>query len=440
MTPSPACETWPDIDRSVLAALLDLVGPPGPMSPRKLMGEPRDLATLSPFDLASLFAAGILTNPTASAAHLTGAFRSVALVLLDPRTNLTLRFWGASASCGEINVQFPSVPAAGQGVALNQIGRSYRISHPVAIDALLAMVARQLPPEQKQPSTFFLQASLPVAAAAALAALTDLSHEAAGAGSILLTAQSPPPSFPAEQICRVIEKGWALTGFCHLLTHVTVCSHQATPPSVEELDEGLQWLVARGLATAFPHFRYALAPELSPLVYHTRSMDAGIQWQRICLDADGALLISDRLFLIGAEGFLLSLQPGLAGRIFMRTETPSSIAAFLAAECEPPAAIAGPEAAPDMSPAAAPRLTPPPETVPPRQRTLPPLLEPKQPALGHLPHPAPPRRLPEPAPPAAALSPEGAPARTMAPRFCPQCGEPLKPGRRFCTACGAKTS
>ena len=24
--------------------------------------------------------------------------------------------------------------------------------------------------------------------------------------------------------------------------------------------------------------------------------------------------------------------------------------------------------------------------------------------------------------------------------FCPQCGEPLKPGRRFCTACGAKIS
>ena len=413
--------SFSEIPRGVLAGLLDMCGNPAEMSPRRLMGEAE---TVNPVQIAQLYGGGYLSRARMGRDALSPLFKQAANVLLDPRTNLTFRIWGAEELCAETNIQFPGNIENGHGVMLLPVSGSYRMSAFVEPEDIVTDLSRALPPgDGGLVSPFNFEASFDAAAAAVLFALIDLHRAATGHRKAVA----------AHEIFGYLNGQWGLTGFNQLTTYVQAAGMQSRPPSIIEVELALAKLEAMEAVSKASGDHYRIADELRPLVDLTRSLASGLQWERVSRQDIGEIVVSNRIFVYGDGGLTISFIPTVKGRLFVQTVAQSSVIDFVideisglsdirVEEATAPAAPAEPQPVAHAAPQPAPRPAAPPP--------------PKMKAPGDGPAASPP-------PSAAARSRPGAEASTASgdaadALTCPSCGAAIKEGQKFCTSCGSK--
>ncbi len=374
-----ALTTYPKMHRAVLARLLDLAGSGGTLSPRRLMG---GAGELSPEQLTELYTIGVLESPRASADALSARFRRVAEVLLDPHTNLTLRMWGLAQACAETNVQFPRNPVDGEGVLLNQLDGHYQIGAFLDDRNLLALLRPVMPPDVPPAVDYDFEAHLDAPVAAVLVGLLDLLRIASR-----VHADTGGVAFYAEDITGYLAGRWGVSDFYQLITYLPPTGLMAAPPTPYEVEVALTRLLATDMIEEVATNQYSLAPALQPLIRLTAQAEAGVQWQRVSLLANGELLAAHRIFVFGDGGFILGFSPAVVGRVHIARVTPDQYADFFVQELS----------------------------------TLLPVYPVKADGAGGK------------AEPSAQEAPTPV---TAGPKFCTECGHVLKPGVRFCTQCG----
>jgi hypothetical protein len=348
------------IARSDLAALLDAAGTPSRLSPRPTLGP----AAPRPPQVSPVFA-------------------EAARALLDPGTNLTLRIWGGESAASEMNVLFPGLPAAGQGVALNLVGHEFRMAGFIDADEVLGLVSPLLPPEPPtKPERFEIQ--LDAAMLAVLAAGLDLAGRRILERRVarVLEKQSPGKALliDAEPLAGVHIKSylkamWGLSRFDQLITYVFPLAARVNAPTDAEIDAALEGLCRLRLFAAVQADRFMPAPALEPVLRALLGASAGFQWQRLSALGSKEILVVERIFVLGGGGVALELSPTPEGLIHLALRTRADIVDFLVGELGASAAMTAPVASPI---AAVPR-----------------------------------------------------------PSYCGQCGTALKPGWKFCGTCGA---
>jgi hypothetical protein len=470
--------TFSDIPRSALARLLDAVGEPRSMSPRLLMGEP---AEVNPPMLAEMYGGNFINLPESSDVTLTPEFVKVARVLLDPRTNLTIRMWGANNVCGETNIQFPRDIMAGGGVILNQIGRMYRISAFADDSTVTGLLKNTIPQPAEKDLQFEFKAHLDNPLAAALFGIIDLARKKIVNAKRLVTLNEMV--FSGQEVYDFMDAAWLMTGFKEMISYIAAIGIMSEPPSSIDTIDGLRVLVKAGFLRDAGNDCFGITNALEPLVRLTAGQPNGLQWQRIALMDNGDQIISNRTFLFGNKSLMLCLAPTVKGRIYIGRIRHKEIMDFLASEImaaldseEPQQTAAAsttpsPTTAAQQPPAyAATATTPPAQQAPPASRSAEPPARPVQsvtqsappvrpasppvqqapvqssPAQQPVQHPRPAAQLPypqqtlqtarpdqthvQPKPPATSFQP--------AAQTCSNCGVVLKPGAKFCASCGAK--
>ncbi|MFP1632830.1 zinc ribbon domain-containing protein [Zhengella sp. ZM62] len=433
--------SFSEIPRGVLASLLDLCGEAGDMSPRHLMGEAEPL---NPLQIAQLYAGGYLSKAAFSRDAMTPQFRRAARVLLDPRTNLTFRIWGSEDLCAESNVQFPGDVVDGGGVMLLPVSGSYRISAFVEPEDIIRDLAQALPPDSNRlVNPFLFEGQFDAAVAAVLFALVDLQR----------ASTDRRQGFSSQDIFGYLHGQWGMTGFSQLLTYVQTAGMQSRPPQPLEVDAALAQLEAAGTIRRFRSGHCQVSDDLRPLVDLTRSLVAGLQWQRVTRLAEGDRLVNSRIYAYGDGGLTLCFIPTIKGRLYVGTVDYKSVLDFVIEEVGglmPDAGrdVATPDEAreqaskPASAPASRHRMPPVPPPAPdraPPKRAAKATPAPPPPVLHS--DPAGPKAAPPPLPPAARK--KGPVSRTPAPAegsdfTCHACGAPLKKGQKFCPNCGAE--
>lgn len=319
--------TFSDIPRSALARLLDAVGQPQSMSPRLMMGHP---AELTPPMLAELYGGNFINLPDKADVTLTTEFVKVARVILDPRTNVTIRIWGNNSMCGETNIQFPSDIMTGSGVILNQLGRMYRISAFVDDATITGLLRDAIPEPTEKDIQFEFQSHLDNTVAAVLFAIIDLARR-----KVMGTKRLVPLAelvFPTLDVYNFMYTRWGLTGFKDLITYITAVGIMPEAPSLVDTADGLSLLAKADLLKEVNEGLYGLTEALEPIVRLTAGQPAGLQWQRISLLANGEQLINNRTFLFGDKSFMLCFIPTVKGRMFISRIRRKEITDFLAEE------------------------------------------------------------------------------------------------------------
>jgi predicted nucleic acid-binding Zn ribbon protein len=469
--------TFSDIPRSVLALLLDGVGKPQGISPRLIMGEP---GTIGPQERAELYAGGFIEIPDKLKIKLTPQFVSVARVVLNPHTNLTIRIWGKESICGETNIQFPRDIMTGGGVILNQMGRMYRISAFVDDSTVVKMMGEAIPEPLEQDLQFEFKAHLDNPVAAILFAVIDLARIRVSEAKKALPVLNM--SFNTQDVYNYMNDRWLFTGFKDLITYITAVGIMTEPPSLTDTVDGLRLLSKAGILKENRTDIYGLTKAIEPLVSLTIGQPSGVQWQRISLLDNGEQFISNRMFLFADKALMLCIAPTIKGRLFisrvrrqeitdflkeeiMATLIPTSRAVAGSAAIEsapsvttakaPPAAAAPigtprvgqsippparpapavaqskpPIARPTPPPVMAPRpaITPPP-AMHPRPVVTPPVAVPRAPVAAPRPIATPHPMVPAP--------PPVMPAPASQTQTCAQCGAVLRPNAKFCSKCGA---
>lgn len=391
-----AVKSFPPIPAGVLAHLLDLCGPPGPMSPRLLMGQAQGL---DPLQVAELYAGEYLTRPEVTGDSLSPRFLRCAQTILNPRTNLTLRTWGVENVCAETNVQFPGDISGGRGVALTPVDGVYHLAGLLDGESILADVRGALPPPRERESRpIDFEAHLDASVAAVLFALVDLVRKA-----------EPGRGGASEvEIAGYLEGRWGLTHFDDLVSYVAAGGMLSRPPVGRAVESALEMLTASGTLVTDSAGNCALAPEVSRLAALTRGPLSGIQWQRVSMLESGERIVANRTYVFGDEELTLCFAPTVATRLLIMSIAREELLRFLIDEIM---GVAGVDSQIADAPAA--------------------------------PAPEAPAATKADKPPSArcdkchAASPQGA-------SFCIQCGAPLAPPEppraRFCTQCGAQLS
>jgi hypothetical protein len=307
--------------RPQLAALLDATGVSSPMSPRPLLG-----------------AAALAVPPVSP------AFAEASRVLAAPRTNLTLRMWSDEDACIETSILFPGLPGGGRGVALNPQGAEYRIAGYIDPEAVLALLAPMLPPELPSgpagPLPAFA-AQLGPATMAVLAACLDLvRRDVLERRATRVLDKAPPPAgfreeappLSGEHVTAYLAHMWGLSRFDQLITYVLPLSLMPRPPSPGDVAAGLRELQAGGLLDEVRPDRWQPLPVLRPLVTAFLGASAGFQWQRISQAPADALLIVERVFMLGAGGVALEFRQASEGVLRLATCSRAEIVDFLTDE------------------------------------------------------------------------------------------------------------
>lgn len=297
-----------DVPRGVLATLLDWLGRPEALSPRPLMGP---VTAINRQQLAELYAGGFLELPGDGSYDPTPAFARAAQVILAPNTTVNLRAWRDESSCAETCLLFPENILEEDGVVLNQVDGSYRISWPVGRDDLVGLLGGLIPPVTGEAHAFDFEAHLDGPVAATLCGLIDLLNEAETTGR---------HGIPADQLGAYLNGRWGLTGFNSLVSYVTVIGSMPSPPALNMVEFSLSVLERAGLVEEKSGC-YTISSALEPLLKSMPSVMPGIQWQRIS-DSDGnELLVSHRIYVFGNRGLILRFAPSSRGRIFINSVT-----------------------------------------------------------------------------------------------------------------------
>ena len=316
--------TFSDIPRSVLALLLDVVGQPKSMSPRFLMGDP---ATPDPPMLAQLYGGKFINLPEKPDVTLTPEFVRVARVLLDPRTNVTIRIWGNNSMSGETNIQFPGDILGGNGVILNQIGRMFRISAFVDDSTITGLIRDTIPKPAEKEIHFNFKAHLDNTVAAVMFAIIDLARrKIAGTQRLVPLVEMV---FTAQEVHDFMYNRWAMTGFKDLITYITAIGLMTEAPSLQDTLDGLKVFAQAGFLRDVSNDRFGLTKGLEPIARLTVGQPSGFQWQRISLLDNGDQLINNRTFLFCDKSLMLCFIPTVKGRLYIARTTYKEITDFL---------------------------------------------------------------------------------------------------------------
>ena len=388
-----------DVPRGVLATLLDQVGQPEALSPRPLMG---DAATLAKHHLAELHAGGFLELPVDGTFRPTPEFSRAARVILAPHTTVNLRAWRDEAACAETSLLFPQNILEEDGVVLNQIDGSYRISAPAGRDELVNLLGGLLPPGTDEPGVFEFEAHLDGPVAATFCGLLDLLRRQGGGSAT---------GVDAGQLGAYLAGRWGLTGFDSLVSYVTVIGSMPKPPALNMVEFSLGALTGAGIVADSAGV-CTLAPAFKPMLELIPAVMPGLQWQRVS-DTDGdALLTSHRIFIFGKNGWILRFAPSSRGRIFISSMTAGQALDELVDELA------------TMVPRRAGKPAPPaPGTEAQGARRCPACGQPQDGSRKFC------TACGAPIPAGAALQDEA--------HRCKVCNAPMAPGKRFCTQCGA---
>ena len=362
------------IARADLAALLDATGTPTQLSPRALFGAP------------SLLAPEVSTT-----------FADAARVLLSPRTNLTLRLWGGEEAATEMNVLFPDLPSGGHGVVLNPVEQEFRVAGFVDPEQILALLGPMIPPEPATAPAIF-EARLDPTTMAVLAACLDLlCQDVLQARVARVLDERPMPGslledagcLARDRIKAYLQGWWGVSRFDQLITYVLPLSGLAKCPSDGDIDVALAHLAKGGLLDVSRQERLSATAALEPMLRILLGASSGFQWQRISQMVGGdALLVVERLFVLGAGGVAFDLSPTPEGLVRLALCTRAAIVDFVTEELST-------------------------------------LVDPVRPEIEV---------------PPAAPAPEGDTRPPVVARFCGQCGAALTPGGKFCGNCGAPSA
>lgn len=362
--------------RAELAAVIDGAGVPGLLSPRSLLGAPKQ------------------HGPAA-----TGALRDAANVLRDPDTRITLRIWGGEAASAETTVLFPADPAAGGGYLLNNVGGSLDVSGPVKAEQILALVAPLLPPSA--PGMPFI-VQLEPTTMAVLAAVVDIARDDVRQDRIarVLDGWRMPDSLLADlqplapaRLATYLDAWWVLSRFDQLLTYAVALGGKPKPPPPPAVADALLQLSQARLISIDDTLHVTPTMAMTRLVEAAFGLCAGFQWQRVTKLNDGSLLLVERIVLPCAGGHILELSVTAAGLLRLAIASRDEIAAFLLGELS---------------------RTP--------EDAAPPLDGFERSGSGDVRRPLP------------AASRKAAPAR----HFCEHCGHPVGRADRFCGECGVE--
>lgn len=302
-----------DIPQPILASLLDMDGTAaGDMSPRPLMGE---AASVTKHQLAELYAGGYIELPTDSSVTLTPLFKKMAETLKHPAISVTFRLWGTDNICGETSLLFPADIIDGEGVVLNQIGQNYRLSAPVGTGEMLDLLRPVIPQAGENDVTFEGHFDVPVAAVFF--------------GLIDLVRRDKTSYFGATEIYGYLKGQWGLTSFDSLVTYVAVAGILPHPPSLQAVEFALQVLLDADMIYGNTEDHYSVVARLMPLVEGFEEVIPGLQWQRVSKAKDEELLCSNRIFIVGNDGLILSFSPTVKGRIFIAAVSRREMMDFL---------------------------------------------------------------------------------------------------------------
>ena len=319
---APVLTAFPEMTPGVLAHLLDLVGEPGALSPRKLLGP---AAPLSPHALAQLYAAGILDAPADSGPALTPEFKRAARVLLQPTTHVTVRVWGRHPICTETSFVFAGRVSKGGGVVFNRTDTFCRISGFANHRTVMELVGGVLPAAgHGQPPSF--DAHLDVGAAAALCGLIDLLHRSSN------TAAAHTEGPLADDVVAYAGRNWTTAGFGDLMAVLVPMCQAGDAPAASEVRDGLAWLITQGVVSRDEGGRYDVTTAMAPIVSATANLEGGLQWQRVTADADGTVTLSHRVFVVGTAPLVLSITQTTDHRVYVAAVRPEAIVDFIASE------------------------------------------------------------------------------------------------------------
>lgn len=312
---APAFALHQLMTKAELAAVIDDVGVPGLLSPRSLLGAPKQ------------------PGPAA-----TGALRDAATVLRDPHTRITVRIWGGEEASAETTVLFPAAPAAGGGYLLNDVGGSLDVTGPVEAEQILALVAPLLPPSA--PGMPFV-AQFEPATMAVLAAVVDIARDDVRQDRIarVLDGWRMPdtllaglqPLAPAR-LTAYLDAWWVLSRFDQLLTYAVALGGEPKPPPQPAVAAALLQLSEAQLIAVDDTLHVTPTPAMTRLVEAAFGLCAGFQWQRVTRLNDGSLLIVERIVLPCAGGHILELSVTAAGLLRFAIASRDEIAAFLIGE------------------------------------------------------------------------------------------------------------
>ena len=324
---------FPFISGALLGTLLDMGGKAGIMSPRPLMDQ---IQSLKKHQLAELYEGGFIQLLEENTIAFTPIFDKVVKVLLNPRTNVTFRFWGIESSWAESSLLFPGDILEGDGVVLNQLGRFYRISGFYDDQDLYGVLSPLLPRGLNNEIDF--EAHLQVSTAAVLFALLDLYRLSVSSGK----KEALESGFTEVEINGYVQGQWGLTQFDRLITYITVSGMKPLPPASFEVQRNLQILTDAGVIQKNKQHYYLLDHTRS-IVEFTPGLISGLHWQRATLHYSGELLCCNRLFLFGDRSFTLSVTPTTRGKVYISTIKRDDIIDFLIEENTSPHTISSGE-------------------------------------------------------------------------------------------------
>jgi RNA polymerase subunit RPABC4/transcription elongation factor Spt4 len=379
--------TFSDIPGDVLAGLLDKAGTAEGISPRPLMGEP---SKQDAYQRAELYAGGFIELPKDDKLSLSPAFTQVATVLLNPRTNVTMRIWGNDSQCAETNIQFPGAIHDGRGVILNQTGGYYSITAFVDNDDITEMLSGIIPGGVEEDIDFEFEAHLDTTVAAVMLSAIDLArnhmksvkHHDRDVSAF---------SFTAQELVDYQQERWGLTGFNDMITYAAAAGLMPDSPSLSATIDALSELVKAEVLQESKTGNYSLSPVLEPLVHLTTELRAGLQWQVVSRFSEDELLWSNRIYLFGDRSLILCLSPTIENRVYIARTRKQELIDFLLDEMTTELVSSYPEA---------------PEAT-------------EVPAEEEAPMKA------------------KAPAQTRTGATCEQCGAVLRAGVKFCSKCGS---
>jgi hypothetical protein len=238
---------------------------------------------------------------------------------LNPVSNLTLRTWGGEESAIETNIQFPGYIREGEGVALNRIDDSYKISAFFNDSDIVKLLDNFIPNLVDLDPSLAFKAQLPISALLTFFGMLDLYR----------MVEYPSPPYSAAEIYGYINGRWGLSGFDALLTYGLAMGESLVPPSQVEIEASLGMLVNMAVFRKDHKDNYTVLPKLLPLVSAISGTLPGLQWKHMRLGDQAEVILTDRLWLYGSDGLVLMLTPSGNDMVYMESINIKEMKEFL---------------------------------------------------------------------------------------------------------------
>ena len=292
-----------EIPVMAMGPLLDLVGAPTErsMSPRLLMGFPQPLSVR---DKEALEALGVLRVGKESEFAPDIAFENAARVLLNPRTNLTIRLLAPNGEV-ETNVQFPGSLTEGDGVTLNRIHDRYRVKWPVSAADIYTLLHDWFLSAVGGVRGHSLQALLEPDVATTFFGVTDL-----------LRARNRLPeskiekhdlSFDQNELREVLDGHEAGRGIDDLRLYVALVTGRVAKLSTGDLDRALAKFVTEGVLEKNAS-KYTATGVLAVLCDPALNPERAIHWHQGFMVDTGELAVRSRVAVQLGQDLMLVLD------------------------------------------------------------------------------------------------------------------------------------